>query len=292
MHEGLALEFLDCQFDKDVSIYSIDSAPEDTVSDEACPPEDDAPATCYVVQGEMSMMAWFASSRRLQATEADPLVLGSTGSYLANAMSSGELIAGDAEIVKVEFQGFVNVEDEEQRVAPPVAGVIGGQQLQPSNDNSNLVVGASVVGLALIALLAVMMISIKQRRGRQEAYLRHLDELSLEDDDKIPASPSRTLDTTLGDDDRVEIVQHYDGDDDDSFGGLLENLRQHERNLYGHDMDVHVCTSATCQVCQHRDAQPTFVSSSMGDGALADLRQSEVLMKARENYGSPDTVAL
>jgi hypothetical protein len=59
-----------------------------------------------------------------------------------------------------------------------VAGIIGGQPLQPMSENSSIVAGSTVIGIAAVCLMIITVFSVRFRNGHRQAYLRHLEELS------------------------------------------------------------------------------------------------------------------
>jgi hypothetical protein len=189
----------------------------------------------------------------------------------------------------VSFQGFVNVQ-EQGRESPGasvtdggVAGIIGGQPLQPTNDNSSMVAGSTVIGFAAVVLMIVTVFSVRFRNGRRQAYLRHLEELSVVSD--LSLGEKRTA--PLSSDGKVYLVMEEE-DDVDSLEEAMKELD--EETVAQHD--VRQCASATCQVCRNRELQPTFISTGWGVEDIADLRARPTVSDHRSSYRTPDTVVL
>jgi hypothetical protein len=293
LHFGMARNLLGCDFAASSTyfIVSIRSNPGDTVSDDPCvtlnDPIPNVDYECVVVNAEMSMTAYFPSSRRMQETDANPDVLEASADYLEESMGSGDFEGGD--IVQVSFQGFVNVQ-EQGRESPGasvtdggVAGIIGGQQIQPTNENSSIVAGSAAIGIAAVCLMIVTVFSVRFRNGRREAYLRHLEELSEVSD--LSLGKQRTA--PLSSEGKVYLVMEEE-DDMDSLEEAIKELD--EENVAQHD--VRQCASATCQVCRNRELQPTFISTAWGEEDIADLRARPTVSDRRYSYRTPDTVVL
>jgi hypothetical protein len=300
LHFGMTKNFLECDFDTSKSFYilAVKSKPDDTISNDACDVSTDpmsVDAICVVVNAELTLTAFFPSSRReLQTTDANPDVLEASGEYLRTSMANGDFVGG--EIVEVSFRGFLNVNSEQQ--TPPasggdsagggsgIAGIVGGESFQPSNDNSNIGVGSAVVAIAGVCFILVTILSVRYRQGRQEAYLHHLEDLSVVSD--LSYSMEKGQGQFLGDG-KVRLVTH-DQYDLDSLDEVMNEAAEEERRQH----DVRNCASATCAVCRDRELNPTFISTSnLGVDAIADLRQHVSVLDARRpGYSIPDTVAL
>jgi hypothetical protein len=296
LHSGMAQNFLVCDFgdvDAAFHIVSINSSPDDTVLDsEACITSNDPTPSvgtiCVVVNAEMTMQAYFPSRRKLQETDADPDVLDESADYLEASMANGDFAGGY--IVQVSFQGFLNVKQE--RETPPagvggdVAGVIGGETLQPANGNSNVVVGSAVIAVAAMCLMVVTVLSVRYRNSRRSAYLHHLEELSHVSDLDAGGEKLSSGTLPLSSDGKVELVMQDDYEVDSFDEAMDYEIRHHH--------DVHNCASATCPVCRNRELQPTFISTDYGNQEiLADLSDLRVgSFGGKRSYRTSDTVDL
>jgi hypothetical protein len=101
-----------------------------------------------------------------------------------------------------------------------VAGIIGGQPLQPMSENSSIVAGSTVIGIAAVCLMIITVFSVRFRNGHRQAYLRHLEELS-EVSDLSLGEKQQTA--PLSSDGKVHLVME-DEDDVDSLEEAMKEL--------------------------------------------------------------------
>jgi hypothetical protein len=291
LHKGLVDQFLSCDFnDRTTSfhILSIGSSPPDEATSEVCDTSNDpvptVPTECIVVIAELSMIAFFPDRRRLQKTVGDPVVLDSIGDFLNESMANNDFVGDD--IVQVSYQGFVNVQTNSETTAPGtdvngVVGVVGGGS-GDDDKNSKVAVGSAVVGVAALLLLIVTVLTVRRGRRRQDAYLRHLDDLA------SSGSDDHSFASNLLADGRVHLVRA-----EEEYVDFFSVESGIEDELPASHPDVHYCASATCPICKHRVMAPTFLSTSLSEEDNKDLspRKSKLLNLDR-HYMAPDTVNL
>jgi hypothetical protein len=174
-------------------------------------------------------------------------------------------------------------------------GSISGIQNGQNNDTRGLAVGtvAAIAAAGAVGLVAVILILMRRRSRYSDG--KH----AFFDDD------SRYLDTDIASDEqgtprRVHIVGEADSIvsewpsfemPNDSFGDgdVLSDLRRFERGMFTSSplIDVHKCSSATCEICQAKQVRPSFVP--LGKAPRAPPR---IPVGAKRPYATFDTVQL
>jgi hypothetical protein len=304
LHLAIAKNFLTCNFEETTTttnfqVKSLSSAPQDVIlTDQACDEtlQDDPPppdgAACFVVRAAMSAQVYFDGSRRRQLeeesqTQADQGVLDAFREYLKTTMGNGELLT--MEIRLLSFQGFVNVilDTGEETPSGDGGGIPTGVNRSggdaKSTDRTPVAVGSAVVAFAVAALVIVAMVAIRNRNGRRNAYLKHLEDLSqvstisLDERGGLDAAP------------KVYLVNELDDVDLDS---LDENMLYIEAEQEQAKHDIHQCASATCPVCRDRTTQPIFLSTNLEHEMRQQLGPTRFLPNNDRFYKTPDTVEL
>jgi hypothetical protein len=313
IHDGLSNEFLKCKYqskkkdEPSFHIVSVSAKPDDSLGDTVCDPTNDSTPSeeskCVVVNAELTMTAYFPSSSRrvLQtgSTDANTEVLESTGDFLNTAMKNGDFETDD--IVQVSFQGFVNAQ-EGGRETPPssgggsgIAGVIGGNPPVSNVTDNRVALGGAVVGLAAVVLMIVLFTTSRRRKRRQDAYLEHLEAISVSDMGSY--DEGRKSREVLGDG-RVHLVLDNSEMINSSGDGSTVDFILRDLDTSGVSRmssasrhDVHTCSSATCPICRAREQNPTFIRTPPSQGySFSQWQQS--IADIRDSYRSPDTVAL
>jgi hypothetical protein len=293
LHLGVSDQFLLCSLEKNATfhILSVSSSPSDKVTSDVCDTSSDpvpiVSTECVVVIAEMSMTAFFPSSNRreLQQTFADQKILDESGEYLTDSMANGEFIGGD--IVQVSFQGFVNFENGGDGTASDAnifENAIVGEGSN-SEKTSDIAIGSSVMGVTALILLVVVVMSVQRGRRHRNAYLRHLEDLSLEGSEECGPGNLTGVETLANG--KVQLVVE---EFDDFFS--LGEIR--DEDLPASHPNVHHCASATCPICRHRVLAPTFLTTSLSRDDTEDLRprQSRFMDDCDRLYCCDDTVIL
>ena len=307
LHNGLAWQFIQCDFDDASSstasfkVVGIDSKPTDMASSSTCDeisssndvPTD--PSICIVAEAALSMTLWYSNEnrrlqRQLQTTTSNVELRDAVGDYLQESMEDDVFV--DDDILKVEFLGFVNV-DGSTTVAgggdatTTSAALGGGDITQPANKTAGVAASSVVVGIAAICLIVFGVVAVRHRRKREEMYLQHLDELSIDhkesdetfdDSDFITSPMSRAV--PLDSDGKVEMVINDEGIEIDDNFGLTFGSYDSPDPYHG---DVHQCSSATCQICMNRQIRPTFIHTAQS--------HQDILDDLGQYYRSPDRLS-
>ena len=187
LHEALTEQFLTCDADEDMAygmvkdfyIWSISSAPVDTLTLEDCttdysnstkPPEN---SECVQVMGNFGMIAFFPAGRRaLESwTEADQQVLDDTGYFLDYSMEEGDY--NDEIVLQTQFQGFVAPSDAN---SPSINGA--NTQLQSSKVEARRTAGATAVVLSALVLSVVALLIYRRKRRNTQMFLQYVEDMS------------------------------------------------------------------------------------------------------------------
>ena len=304
----MARALLTCEYDSAFSIASIHAPPDDTLDNAACDTTHDPPISnngtatkCGLVNAEWSLTVYFPSVHRRSlhngTTNASPEVLKAVGDYLKHSMNNGNFDTED--IVQVTFQGFVNTQAAAGGSSTgdtgvggggsTIAGATGSSYSQPSNSTHNrLAVGGVVVGMAAIVLIVMLVAGSRRRKQRQEAYLKHLEAMSVSD--LSYEQPREYLA-----DGKVKMVL-----DDSAFSSNDESGEVRLSGVILRDLDtadgdrhhVHNCSSATCPVCRNRELNPTFIHAPSRGYSISDVQRLREVMDIRDSYRTPDMVEL
>lgn len=155
---------------------------------------------------------------------------------------------------------------------------IEGQQAQEDDDTIGPAGYLTIAAAALVLLLlAVMLI----RRKRRDEMVKHVelgddDETYLRDMESNNSSPDR-LARVVGEDDSLQS-----GKSNFPTDGYFANTESRPSN-----QDVHICSSATCEVCERsRQAGVQFVPSG------ANLSHPPMPPGSPREYAADDTVSL
>ena len=157
------------------------------------------------------------------------------------------------------------------------AGVVTGDENDDESMGWVAVPVIAGVGLILVALLLVT----RRRRSEQDThFVKHMD-----DDDDLSAA-ELTMDTA--EEPRALVV----GDEETlSSGEMLDgSYLMHDSSTLGGThaaMDVHICQSSLCSVCEKRRSQVSFIKTT--DVPVSPPRLPP---DAKREYGAEDTVEL
>lgn len=302
IHDGLSREFLTCQYDssgQSFYIVAVHAEPDDSLSDTACvilnDPVPSQDSKCVVVNAELTMTAYFPGSRRILqtgTTDANAEVLTFTGDFLDSSMSNGYYETD--EIVQVTFQGFLNAQEQGGRQTPPssggggsVAAITGGNAPVSNVTDNKMALGGAVVGFAAVILVAILYIGGSRRKRQQEAYLEHLEAISVSD---LSYNEGRKSREVLGDGKVHLVLDNSDMINSSGEGSTLDFILRDLDASRASRHDFHNCSSATCPVCQNREQNPTFISAPPQGYTFSEWQRS--ISEIRNSYRSPDTVDL
>ena len=148
-----------------------------------------------------------------------------------------------------------------------------------------LTIAAAALVLLLLALMLV-------RRKRRDELVKHVsladDDTYLKDiegDSNASGSPGR-LARVVGDGDSIGSGWTGDGTQFRNFDSATNGMWSGMESRPSHQ-DVHICSSATCEVCERRrQSGVQFIPSG------ANLRHPRLPPGTPRQYGADDTVAL
>ena len=198
-------------------------------------------------------------------------------SNIKNAMSNNKL-ADATEADKIVFEGAVETKDKNT----DTVGLSAGERAKDPSANSISTLGGSIVGFSVLMTLIFLFAATRKR----EHHKLKVVEQVFEDDESIFGNTNSDMMSNGSDYWKTPRGAHVVGEDDSvysDFDGhdILADMKKAEtRHLYGtgsrgirgpqednlgargDSLDVHNCTSATCQICKGRNG-PMFVNSDM-----------------------------
>ncbi len=162
------------------------------------------------------------------------------------------------------------------------------------------IVSASLSSMGVLVVAAgsiITMLIVFAATRRRERYTFTRDVQFVDDDDflfgKGIGLDDVDKETDLMSNGQVRILGDDSSDCSDIYGyggNGRKSRRLTDKNLCERDdaMNVHHCTSATCQICaQRRRVDPVFVKSMYPDTA-----PSQIQPRRRRDYATPDTISL
>jgi hypothetical protein len=184
-------------------------------------------------------------------------------------------------------------------------GISGVITEQTNEDDDSLAAGAIIAiaigGVAMTGLLLIFFVG--RRRSRKDDGTKHV---IMNDDDShlldgtvlgsdFQASPRKVRVVGEDDSDASSVWTGYTTDDGAQGGAILNDLNDFEKDLgfemgldgKAHTMDVHMCASATCQICRAKRLRPTFLRTGQ-----APPLPERLPANALRNYVARDTVEL
>jgi hypothetical protein len=245
--EAMACEYLGVSF----ALIGLSSADADFVTGMCPDVTSEAGETCWKVSAKMTTTFFHLNGRRRHLIESE--VVNDVILWMRSIFPS--LANSDDDILKLDFQGFTALEDlygvqlaDTSQEGDNQAGTAGAQGGNiPLNDKNGNVGGISLVSIAAAGLIVVAFFIVTRRNKRQEAYLKHaeqVDEISLDEEDKA----SMAVKSGLVDIEREEEVSGYQ----EHFEGVEIEDANH---------DYRTCASARCQICQDTPLRPVFIST-------------------------------
>lgn len=216
--------------DKVDCVAVLSSPTEKVVKGETCPPSVAVAAnqSCAVVQGGLMLTVSDASNKDAAESQAYEII--------KNGFTSDKYTD--------EIEGL------ESLIMKSLAPAAATSGLHSSNNaaESNTVLSpaaAAVLSVGLIAFIALALMALRHKRKRDRAYNEFYDD----DHDLYAKDTSSTDGSSLG----AYVVDGVNGND------ILNDLALQHRN----QVDVHICNSATCQICNGR--QTTFIQTGDND---------------------------
>jgi len=333
IHDAMVASFMDCQYEAPFGIQALSTEPIDVVRDGvACDMTNDPDApndsVCFVIRAGTTMTVFFPTTRRrsLQdgdennagdpyVTNATPEVREEVQGFLQPTMANGDY--NDDDVAQVAFQGFIDVAEEGRDTSTPrgdggdggVDGFIADPVSTVSRD-TEWVSGAVIIAAALLLLILLVVLIIRRANRRHDEFAKQLDDdsnysfeyghgntVSDASDDmdlaKVMTGGDFMEDTLSmeGKNNRNIVGGAYDDDDDDSYDD--RNIFFSDYNYEHAHPNVHICASATCEICQQRRVQPTFMPTERDTSRIQeDLGPVQHRRLNPEVEPIPDTVRL
>jgi len=188
-----------------------------------------------------------------------------------------------------------------------VDGAVLGE-INDSSVNGRL----SGIGIAMVASASVIgvLFLFAATRRREHSKLQVMEQI-IEDDESIFGKSVAGTEIVAGSDKMAHVL----GDDDSVFSGMDDERYMSQKRLYGmrsrhqpigprendlglrgNSLNVHTCTSATCEICGRNAGMrsPTFMPTDFGpgEGDICTPIYSDTvdIDMAERPYASPDTV--
>ena len=160
---------------------------------------------------------------------------------------------------------------------------INAIEQQEAQDDDKALGPAGYLTLAAAALVLVLLAVMLARRRRREEMVKHVelgedddDETYLRDMESNGSSPDR-LARVVGEDDSIQTG--WTGGATDAYFANTESRPSHQ--------DVHICSSATCEVCErNRQSGVQFIPSG------TNMTHPPMPPDSPRQYSADDTVQL
>jgi hypothetical protein len=188
-----------------------------------CPPDANAD-TCRKVYGDMTVFVTPSTpeSSTMQAVQAILKMGMNEGVFADDSIST--------DLVKVNYLGY---NDGRSR---PVQGVLDSNSTAEAKSSINPLLLSGLVGLAILALIAAMLVGRQKKRAGTESEMNNV------------AAGDKSLATGNDLDDA-----------DGTFTGVPEYGDFGDANNQLHD--VHRCQSSTCELCMRANLGPSFLKA-------------------------------
>lgn len=237
---------------------------------------------CDVFDGTYTL--YLREDSILNHEEAKSMVL----STIRTGMNDGGLANGVQNIDTLHYSGATAGGEYRSDVPGQVK-----QLEQPIASASLSSMGVLVVAAG--SIITMLLVFAATRRRERYTFTR---DVQFVDDDDFLFGKGIGLDgvdneTDLMSNGHVRILGDDSSDCSDIYGYGGDGRKSHrltDKNLCERDdaMNVHHCTSATCQICaQRRMVDPVFVKSMYPDTA-----PSQIQPRRRRDYAAPDTISL
>lgn len=206
----------------------VNSNPGETViSKEGCPDSINTSEdeVCSVLEGGVTLVLHDSSTNQDAASK-------KATNAINNAFENGVFTNADSAYNVAGIVSLKMTDSSDDTAAAATPGEIKGAQAATTTLSS---VGAAMLSLGLIAFIALVLMALRIKRKRDRTY----DEF-WEDDNDLAAKDTGSTDDSF-----------IDSDD------ILRDL------AFNNQVDVHHCTSATCQICAGR--QTIFIDTGDND---------------------------
>jgi hypothetical protein len=219
---------------------------------------------------------------------------------LEDAIEEARLEGLFAGVEGLEGVGTITVTDDD--VDDGINGAITEEENEVDDSlAAGAIIAIAIGGVAMAVLLLLFFVG--RRRSRKDDGTKHIvmvDDGSYLLDGTVVGSeyresPRKARIVGEDDSDASSAWTGYTNEDGARGGAILNDLNDFEKDLgfemgldgKAHTMDVHICASATCQICHKKRMRPTFLRTGEAPPSPERLPAN-----AHRNYVAADTVEL
>lgn len=217
---------------EDLGCVAINSDPEETVTG-ACTVSPAVGQICRVVEGGVTLIIADTSDADAAKAKGQAAKDKASGAIVSAANSDALTDPNSRYYVPGLISINMNPSAPVAATATPASNIKSSEAATAPISTA----GAVVLGLGLIAFIALALLAFRHKRKRGSAYNEFDDDF---DDDLVIKETSSTTDGSLDD--------------------ILRDLD----NAYGNQVDVHQCNSAMCQIC-NPGRQTVFIDAGDND---------------------------
>ena len=218
---------------EDLGCVAINSDPEETVTGACTVSPAAAGQICRVVEGGVTLIIADTSDADAAKAKGQAAKEKASGAIVSAARSGTLTDPNSSNYVPGLISINMNPSTPVAATAAPASNIKSSEAATAPISTA----GAVVLGLGLIAFIALALLAFRHKRKRGSAYNEFDDDF---DDDLVVKETSSTTDGSLDD--------------------ILRDLD----NAYGNQVDVHQCNSAMCQIC-NPGRQTVFIDAGDND---------------------------